>query len=200
MKNITYIFLLLVCSYQMGCSYSKTFTKKYYDKNEEELELINTNFKKLYKGHPFSLELKDKQLRRIGLEIHTDTVRYIYTFHLDEPYLLDTLVKYKLDVKLVSELINAMQKTGCIWVSNIDYYENYEKKYLLLMSVRSKKLEAFLKPEKYYTLVFFEESQPYDNKGRLIDKADKKSNRRINDQVFRKVNDKVFYAVTDSYR
>ncbi len=200
MKNIVYICLFFISSLQVSCSYSKAFTKKYYSKNEEQLQLINTNFKKLYKGHPFSLELKDKQLQTIGLEIHTDTVRYIYTFQLDEPYLLDTLVKYKLDVKIVSELINAMQKTGCTWVSNIDYYENYEKKYLLFMSVRSKRLEAFLKPEKYYTLIFFEEPQPYDTKGRLIDKADKKNNRRINDQVFHKVTEKVFYAITDNYR
>lgn len=183
-----------------SCGYSKKFTTMYYQENESLLQSARLRFAELYRQRPFSLELKDRELTRLGLELHTDTIRYIYNFRLDEPYLLDTLDKYNLDVKSMSQLINDLQKAHVTWISLLDYYENKERKNLLFMSVRHKKLEAFLKPEKYFTLAFFRSEQPIDKKGRLLDKEDGKTLRRINGEVFRSINGHVFYALMESYR
>ena len=97
-------------------------------------------------------------------------------------------------------LIIDMQKTQCTWITNLDYYEKRQKKFLVFISVRDKKLTAFLKPEKYFTLAFFDQPQPYDEKERLLDNEDLTKNRLINGAVFRKVNDNVSYALTGKYR
>lgn len=183
-----------------SCSYSKEFTQNYYKEHEATIQSIKTRYKQLYDERPFSLELKDKDLGQLGLEIHTDTVKYIYTFKTDEPYLLDTLDKYQFNVKAISELINDMQKAHCTWITNLDYYEKRQRKYLVFISVRDRKLTAFLRPEKYFTLAIFDQPQLYDERDRLLDSEDRKRNRLINGVVFRKINDRVSYALTGKYR
>lgn len=201
MKLFSYhiILFFLFCTV-ISCSYSKKFTQNYYKKNETTLQSIRQQFKGLYDKHAFSLELKDQQLRQIGIEIQTDSIKYIYNFRTDEPYLLDTLYKYKFDVKPMSILINDMQKANCTWITNLDYYEKRKKKFLVFISVRHKELNAFLRPEKYFTLVFFDEPQPYDDKGRLLDKEDLEKPRKINSSIFWKINDRVFYALSGQFR
>lgn len=193
---IPFSFLCLLLS----CSYTKNFTQNYYRENEITLLSIRDRFKKLYDKNPFALEIINKKINRIGMEIHTDSIKYIYSFRMDEPFLLDTLHKYKFDVNAMSALIKDMQKAHCTWITNLDYYEKLQKKYLVFISVRDKKLNAFLRSERYFTLAFFDQSQPYDEKGKLLDKEDLKRIRLINDGVFRKINDKVSYALTGKYR
>ncbi len=199
-RRIFHIIVLFFLCPVVSCSYSKKFTQNYYRENETTLLSIRDRFKELYVKNPFSLELKDKKFSSIGLEIHTDSIKYIYSFRMDEPFLLDTLHKYQFDVKAMGELINDMQKANCTWITNLEYYEKLQKKFLVFISVRDKKLDAFLRSEKYFTLVFFDQSQPFDEKGRLLDKEDLKKIRLINDEVFHKINDKVSYALTGKYR
>jgi hypothetical protein len=197
---IKHIVLWFCITCGISCSYSKNFTQQYYRDNEATVQSIKNRYKQLYDQRPFSLELKDKALSHIGLEIHTDTVKYVYSFRTDETYLVDTLDKYGFDVKGISELITDMQKAHCTWITNLDYYEKQEKKYLVFISVRDKQLTAFLKPEKYFTLAIFDEPQRYDERERLLDNEDLKRNRLINGVVFRKINDRVSYALTGKYR
>ena len=194
------IFLFFILGTTQSCTYSRKFTQNYYRENEVTIQSINRRFAELYDRNPFSLELKDRKLNRIGMEIHTDSIKYIYTFRTDEPFLLDTLYKYHYDVKALSVLINDMQAAHCTWITNLDYYEKGKRKYLVFISVRDKKLEAFLQPEKYFTLAIFDEPQPYDERGRLLDKENLKQMRKINGGVFRRINDKVFFALSKQFR
>ena len=201
MKQVIYhitAFLFLCLGF--SCSYSKKFTQNYYRENETTLQSIRQRFEQLYDKKPFSLELKDRKLSRIGMEIHTDSIKYIYSFRTDEPFLLDTLHKYQFDVKAISELINDMQKAHCTWITNLDYYEKKQKKFLVFISVRDKKLDAFLSSEKYFTLAFFDQPQPFDEKGRLLDNEDLEKIRKINGSTFYRINDKVYYAVSSQFR
>jgi hypothetical protein len=100
----------------------------------------------------------------------------------------------------MSGLINDMQKAHCTWITNLDYYEKRQRKFLVFISVRDKKLEAFLRPEKYFTLVFFDQAQPFDEKGRLLDNEDLGEIRKINGSIFRKINAKVYYALSSQFR
>lgn len=200
MNRILYISTLLFAWVLISCSPSKKFTQNYYSINEVEMQSILHQYKRIYDGRPFSLEFKNEVQSRISIEIHTDSIKYIYNFKLDEPFLQDTLRKYDFDIKAMNHLISDMQKTHCTWINNLDYYERREKKDLVFLSVRDKKLDAFLSSEKYFTLVFFEQKQPVDEKGRLLDNDDRKKKRRINGEIFRRINDKVFYAVTGHFR
>lgn len=199
-RLICYTMLFFGAGAMLSCSYSRKFTKNYYSGNEATLQSIREKYRMLYERNPFSLELKDKQLNRIGMEIHTDSIKYIYTFRTDEPYLLDTLYKYNYDVKAISELINDMQKAHCTWITYLDYYEKRRKKFLVFLSIRNKKLDAFLQPEKYFTLAFFDEPQISDEKGRLMDREYPDRARKINSSTFRRINDRVFYALSKQFR
>jgi hypothetical protein len=200
MKQLTYyITILLLASTFVSCSYSRKFTETYYAENEEVLQSIMTRYKALYEKHPFSVEIKDKNFAQIGLEIITDTIKYIYSFD-HEPALIDTLERYNFDVQAVSTLINDMQRVHCTWVTNLDYYEKGQEKYLVFISIRDKKLKAFLKSEKYFTLAFFDSKQTFDEKGRLLDKVDRKNIFKINGGVFFKLNDRVCYSVAGNFR
>ena len=199
-KLIQYTLYAILLGILLSCSYSRKFTENYYRDNQSTLQSIRTRYKALYEKGPFSLELKDVRLNRIGMEIHTDSIKYIYTFRTDEPYLLDTLYKYNYDVKAISELINDMQKAHCTWITNLDYYEKRKKKFMVFLSVRDKKLNAFLRPEKYFTLAFFDEIQVSDEKGRLMDNEFPNQERKIHSSTFRKINDRVFYALSKQFR
>src|ERR1044071_8849365 len=144
-----HIIIVLLAFAFTSCSYSKKFTETYYKENEPKLQSIMTRYKELYKKHPFSLEIKDKEFEQIGLEIITDSIRYVYSFN-HEPDLLDTLERYKFDVEAMSALVNDMQAVHCTWITNLDYYENRQEKYLVFISIRHSKLKAFLKSEKYF--------------------------------------------------
>jgi hypothetical protein len=194
-----YITILLLALVFTSCSYSRKFTETYYKENEPLLQSIMTRYKELYEKHPFSLEIKDKEFQQIGFEILTDSIRYIYSFD-NEPDLLDTLVKYKFDVDAMSTLVNDMQQAHCTWITNLDYYENRQEKYLVFISIRNKKLKAFLKSEKYFTLAYFDTRQYYDEKGRLLDKADRKTLRKINGSIFHRLNDRVCYSLRGNFR
>ena len=150
------ITILILLSWLItGCGPSKKFTQNYHNNNQATIRSILQLYKNIYAVRPFSLGFKDKTQRRIGIEIHTDTIKYIYNFNLDEPFFQDTLVKYNFDTTEMNQLINDMQKVHCTWISNLDYYEKFQKKYLVFLSARDKKLDGFLRTEKYFTLVFF---------------------------------------------
>lgn len=200
MKNrICYIaFSFVVCSF-FSCWSAKKITGDYYKENETMLQSIQQRFKRLYEERPFSVEIQDKAFTKIGLEIITDTIRYIYKFDLNESLLSDTLAKYNFNVQKIIGLVNDMKNIRCTWITNLDYYESRQKKYLVFISIRHKELESS-RSVKYFTLAFFDNSQFFDNKRRLLDKQDRKELRKINGEIFYKINDKVCYAVAGSFR
>lgn len=183
-----------------SCSYSKKFTHSYYRENEPLLQSMEQRFKQLYREHNFSLEIKDKNFEQVGLEIISDTLRYIYDFSIDEPSLTDTLYKYKFNAPAVVDLVHDMQKTHCTWITNLDYYEKQEKKFLVFISIRHRRLESVFKKDKYFTLAFFDSPQPFDKNGRLLDKKDRRELRKINGAILFRINDKVGYALNDKFR
>ncbi|MET0635405.1 MAG: hypothetical protein ABWZ25_05230 [Chitinophagaceae bacterium] len=200
MNKCRSVILVAVALLLISCNHSRKFTQNYYKENQSTIQSIRNRFNAIYDQQPFSLELKDKYLQRIGLEIITDSIKYIYAFNVNESNLVDTLRKYRFDIESMGKLIVDMQRAHCTWITNLDYYENREKKELLFLSVRHKALEVFLKPEKYFTLALFNQPQPVDEKKRLLDKESVNQLRKINGKVYRSINPEIFYAVTDSYR
>lgn len=199
--HITIILLLLALSSLLSaCSYSRRFSNSYYKENDSLFQSIHQRFVQLHRQRPFSLAVEDKNFQEIGLEIITDTIKYVYHFHMDEPRLIDTLSKYRFDTKGMSALINDMLQLHCTWITNLDYYETRQRKFLVFISVRHKKLKSFPRSEKYFTLAFFDQPQPYDNHGRLIDKQDGKSLHRINAGLFRRIDDKICYSLSANFR
>ncbi|MEO5564060.1 MAG: hypothetical protein ABIR18_11510 [Chitinophagaceae bacterium] len=201
MKNCAYYITgLLLALLFVSCSYSKKFTNTYYQKNDSLFQSMQRHFKYLYEERPFSIEMRDKDFQRVGFEIITDTIKYIYSFGIDELRLTDTLVKYKFDVNRMKRLIADMQSLHCTWITNLDYYENRQKKYLVFISIRHKELQSFLRSEKYFTIAFFDRPRRFDNKGRLLDNQDRKTLHKINGGLFWKINDRVCYSLSASYR
>ena len=199
-RTLNTICAMTMLSVFISCSYSKEFPRSYYTENSEVLQSVKQRYKQNYNARPFSLEIKDKAFEQVGLEMILDTIRYIYNFQIEDPSLGDTLRKYNFKAPEIIELIHDMQKVHCSWLNNLDYYENLEKKYLVFLSIRHRKLESAWRKDKYFTLAFFDTPQPFDEKGRLLDRKNKKKIRKINGAVFYKIDEKTGYAITTHFR
>lgn len=194
------IFLLCIAALMSSCASRKVFSTNYYTENEKALTSIETLYKKINQQRHFSVEFTDKSFQYISLEIITDSIKYIYEFKLDEPRLTDTLVKYKLPVDDVMNLVNQMSSIHCIWINNLDYYVNNQKRSLIFMSIRHVAIRLPFTSERYYILTFYSQPQYYDKEGRLLAGRQVRKLRRINDDVFRRVNDKVAYTISERFR
>lgn len=183
-----------------SCAYPKNFTRDFYSENEKTLVGLTNTYKQLYNEKPFAVLFEDKSFKNIGFEIITDSLKYIYHFNLSEPAFADTLTRYRFNTKKMQGFIADLQKIQCTWITTLDYYENLAKKYLVLMSVRNKALNQAFKGESYCTLAFFERPQPFDKRGRFLDRSDKKRRRQINGAELFRVNDRVGYTITKQYR
>jgi hypothetical protein len=201
LKNFSYHIVVLgtwLCL--LSCSHSKKFTRTYYAEHQSMFLSIKDRFSKFNKHRNFSLAFKDKSFKRIGLEIITDSIKYVYNFETGEARLSDTLRKYQFDVQGVTSLIDDMKQVHCTWITNLDYYENRQRKYLVFVSIRHRKLKSFLRSEKYFTLAYFDRAQLYDQRGRLLDRQDRSMLHRINGGLFWKIDDKVCYSLSATFR
>lgn len=202
MKNKLRLFLLLLCAAAMlsSCASRKVFSTNYYAEHEKELTSIEGLYKTINQQRHFSVEFTDKSFQYISLEIITDSIKYIYEFKLDEPRLADTLTKYRLPVNDMMKLINQMSSIQCIWINNLDYYVNNQRRSLIFMSIRHVAIRLPFTSEKYYILTFYAQPQYYDSEGRLLAGRQVRRLRRINDDVFRRINDKVAYTISERFR
>jgi hypothetical protein len=199
-KITTLAIVLCLLTVLVGCSPTRKFTANYYRDNDVLLQDIRHQYKKLYEEKPFALEFRDRDFKQIGFEIMTDSIKYIYSFNTDQSNLSDTLKRYGFNEKAFHQLISSMRVAQCTWISNVDYYELRQKKQFVFMSVRHSDLESRFKAEKYFTLVFFDRPQLFDDRRRLLDRTDKKNLRSINGEIFYRITDRVCYAFTGHFR
>ncbi|MCD2422806.1 hypothetical protein LQ567_08540 [Niabella pedocola] len=202
MKKNSYI-LTGICgllSILASCSYPKNFTTDFYARNEPRLEAIKDDFSRLYAQHSFSILFEEKTFTNISFEFNEDSVKYIYHFNINEPAFSDSLKAHRYNAAAVKKLVDDMRTIQCTWIANVDYYEGFQARKLVQMSVRNKALNNKLKGESYCILVFFERPQPFNNKGIFLDRSDRKRRRQINGNLLKRVNDKVGYAINKQYR
>ena len=195
----TYFLWLLIASLLMSACATK-FTANYYRKNMATVNSIHARYRQLNAERPFSVEFIDKTFNRISLEIIKDTIRYIYKFNLDESNLADTLEKYQFNKAGVALLLNDMRSIRCTWINRMDFYVNRRKEYMIYLSVREKQLDSWLKPEKYYTIAFFNESQHFDRRGRVVETPNAPLPMKINNAIYWRITDKICYAITENFR
>jgi hypothetical protein len=200
-KNSARLLLLLCVAAMLGsCASRKVFSTNYYKEHEKTLTSIEELYKRINQQRHFSVEFTDKSFEYISLEIITDSIKYIYEFNIKEARLQDTLFKYHLPVAGVMDLVNQMSSIHCIWINNLDYYVNNQKRSLVFMSVRHVAIRLPFTSEKYYILTFYSQPQYFDSEGRLLASRQVRKLRKINDDVFRRVNDKVAYTVSERFR
>lgn len=191
-------FVFVICLF--CCCTTTTYTTAYYRKNSVTVNSIYAQYNKLYFEKPFSVEFKDKTFNYISLEIIKDTIRYIYTFRLNEKKLADTLDKYGFQTALIVNMINDMRSIKCTWINKMDFYVNRRKEYMIYMSVREKTLDSWLKPEKYYTIAFFNQPQQFDNRGRVKATSRSLQPMKINNAIYWRITDRICYAITENFR
>lgn len=202
MQNKRNHILLLLCMAALFCSCAsrKVFTTNYYTENEKTLTSIEQLYKNINQQKHFSIAFTDKSFEYISLEILTDSIKYIYEFNIKEPRLQDTLLKYGLPVKDITELVTQMSAIRCIWINNLDYYVNGQKRSLVFMSIRHVAIHLPFTSEKYYILTFYAQPQYFDSEGRLLAGRRLRKLRVINGDIFQRINDKVCYTVSERFR
>ena len=183
----------------LSCS-PKTISTRYYYQHEKVLDRIEETYKKLNQMEPFTVAFTDRKFHTISLEIITDTLSYIYQFDINETRLTDTLLAYHLNAPKVIELIQQMQLIRCTWINKFEYYVDEKKNSLILMSIKPVALSAPFSYKKYYTLIYFPQTQYFDSSGQLLDKRNNRRLRKIKGEVFKRINDKVCYTISGNFR
>ena len=143
-------------------------------KTKQPFNQYGTVSEQLYDKTPFALELHDKKLTRIGIEIHTDSIRYIYDFNTSESYLIDTLHKYQFDVDQMNGMSSAICKSK-LYLDHqpVNIMKNVKKISRFHLGERSK-TKRLSKARKIFHAGFFDQPQPYDEQGRLLGSEDLK--------------------------
>lgn len=198
-RNTCYAFVLIALS-MASCSTQKQISKEYFTGNEAQFYNVKDLFVKLYQEKPFAIAYTDKKFNEIGFEILTDSLKYLYYFDLTQINFRDTLQKFGYNEQRILQLLSDLKTLNCTWISDLDYYENYQKKSLVLMSFRNSVGKARLKSQRYCVLAFFERSQPADGNGIFLDRANRKRHREIMGYQLYKINDKLGYAITKKFR
>lgn len=160
---------------------------------------IEHSYKSQFNYKPFTIEFTDKTFANLAVEIWTDSIKYIYDFNGTDHHLNDTLLKYKLKVDEVQDLIRQMQSIHCTWVNNLDYYVGDIKHSMIFMAIRPKSINYFAR-KKYYIITYFPAKQYYDPQGRLLVNRKLRHIRKINADVFHRITDKVAYTLSDRFR
>lgn len=202
MQNRSSYTILLLCAIMLICSCAtrKAITTNYYYQNEKTLAIIEQSYKALYQQRHFSVEFTDRSFNYISLEFMTDSIKYIYEFEINEPRFQDTLVKYNLPKKGITDLIMQMRSIRCIWINNLDYYTNNQKNNLVFMSIRPVAIHLPFTYEKYFVLTFYTQKQYFDSEGGLLANRRLKKLRKINGETFQRINDKVCYTISERFR
>ncbi len=199
-KRTAYIvFLISVSVLLFSCSGIK-ITSQYYFEHEKVLDQVESTYRTLYQGKPFSLAFTDKLFRTVSLEIITDTLTYIYDFNVEEKRLNDTAAKYHLDSAGLNKLIGYMRSIHCTWVNNFDYYVDEKKNSLIFISIKPVLFHSAFSYKKYYILTYYSQPQHFDPQGRLLDKRKMRKLRKINGEIFYRINDKVCYTISGLFR
>jgi hypothetical protein len=183
-----------------SCLSNKKLAANYYYENEAALDDIEQSYKQLYAQRPFSVEFTDRYLDYVSVTFITDTLKYIYEFGMYEQRLADSLLRFNMDTAGVLSLIRKMRATHCVWVNNLDYYTEGQKKNMVFLSMKPILWKLPFTDKKYYILTFFNQPQYFDSEGRLLANRKQRRIRRINDDIFRRINDKVCYTVSERFR
>lgn len=191
--------VLLLSMVLVSCA-AKIVSRNYYQGHAAQLEIIEKDYKQLYKEKPFSLAFTSKDFTTVQVEIITDTITYIYDFDVDGRPILDTLQKYGLRQNRIYSLITKMKKIRCTWINSFDYYVNDKEQHLIFISIKPVLVRYPLSPPRYYIIAYFDRPQSFDKEGRLLDGMKVKRLRKLNGQVFKKINDRVCYTIAEKYR
>ena len=194
------ILLFVLVAGTSSCSSAKKFTTKYYYQHQQALNKIEQSYKTMYAQKPFNLVFTDKEFTLLTLEIKTDTLTYIYQFDVDGARLTDTLTRYGLNAKGITQLISDMKSIQCIWINNLDYYVDDKKNSMIFMSVKPVVSNPPFGYKKYYILSYFKQPQYFDADGKLLVKRKLRKVHRINGDIFKRINDKICYTVSGRYR
>ena len=199
-NRFRYLIILLLAAAICSCNSVRKISTKYYDENEKVLSKLEPEFKALYRQKPFSIEFTDRSFNFVSIEIITDSLKYIYEFGVNESRLKDSLQKYDLNVKGVTDLINEMRSIHCTWINYLDYYIDDKANSLIFISMRPAGLSKPFTNKKYYILTYFPQLQYFDANGQLLVKKQRKRLRKINGETFWRINNKVCYTISGRFR
>lgn len=197
-KPVSYIILLSLI-FLAACT-GKNITGRFYTERKQELDSIKNMYGALYAQRPFSMAFTDKRFHNISLDIHTDSLTYIYDFQVIDPRLRDTLRYYDFDLAGTMQLIRLMQTIKSTWVNRFDYYSNGKKEHMIMISVKPRAFKPIFGSRKYYILTYYAQPQLYDENGKLLDRRRSRRLRKINGISFQRINDSICYGVSAQFR
>lgn len=186
MKYLSLIFFFL-----SACSASKLpeKTADFYLENSEKIECLSQEFENLNQKQTLALGFTDRKFENYALQIHTDTVRYIYNSKLNDTQVFSEMIKTPISQGEIQSLLGKMKDLKCLWLDKHTFYTNGNAFNETWMSFGLAENDNLKKEGKFYVLMLL--AQPLPEK-------DLPKFQRIYD--FQKIKDGVYFSVRERYR
>jgi len=186
-KLVVPIFLFMFFASCVALKQKKSET--YYFKHETAINEILQLFKGLYKTQPLSLGFSSRSFKSIGVEINTDTVRYVINNDQSINLFYLGLETFQYDTIALRKIYQKMYDIKALWIGRSHYYYEGRQQELTFLSFRSVMFGNPFLDRQYYALLFLDEKNVDPEKEKAIAAAG-----------FKKVKGNIYYTIADNFR
>jgi hypothetical protein len=188
MKKIVYLILILML-FASCMALKQKKSEDYYFKNEAAINEILQLFKGLNKTQPLSLGFSSRSFKSIGVEINTDTVRYVINNDQSLNLFYLGLETFKYDTIALRKIYQKMYDIKALWIGKSHYYYEGRQQELTFLSFRSVMFGNPFLDRRYYALIFLD----YKN-------IDPEKENAIAAAGYKKVKGNIYYTIADNFR
>lgn len=190
MKKRSCLAVLLSLCCCMSCFVQKQEkSESFYLENKAPIDHLIRNFNTLHDKEPFAIGFSDKRFKYYTFQMYTDTVRYIYSTHMDKKLVFDEMYKSKVTETEITVIAQQIKDLKCLWIHKSDIFIDGVKTPATHLSFKSVLFNRPFDENKYYNLVFLETSIPK-----------RTTTRRLRKYGYHEVSRNVYFTISSRFR
>ncbi len=164
-------------------------SESFYFENKTKIDHLIKGFNTLYDKQPFAIGFSDKRFKYYTIQMYTDTVRYIYSTHMDRNLIFQEMIQSKLTEKDLKVIAQQIKELKCLWIDKSDMYIDGVKTSTTHLSFKSLLFNRAFDENKYYNLVFLETSIPK-----------RTTTRRLRKYGYHEITKNVYFTISSRFR
>jgi hypothetical protein len=162
MKKCSYLAVLLSLWCCTSCFVQKQEkSESFYLENKAPIDELIRSFNTLHDKEPFAIGFSDKRFKYYTFQMYTDTVRYIYSTHMDKKLVFDEMYKSKITESEIRVIAQQIKDLKCLWIHKSDIFIDGVRTPATHLSFKSVLFNRPFDENRYYNLVFLETSIPH---------------------------------------
>jgi hypothetical protein len=190
MKKCSYLAVLLSLWCCTSCFVQKQEkSESFYLENKAPIDELIRSFNTLHDKEPFAIGFSDKRFKYYTFQMYTDTVRYIYSTHMDKKLVFDEMYKSKITESEIRVIAQQIKDLKCLWIHKSDIFIDGVRTPATHLSFKSVLFNRPFDENRYYNLVFLETSIPK-----------RTTTRRLRKYGYHEVSKNVYFTISSRFR